>query len=201
MLSLRTAPRSLPADSFRWMRWDLPLRVVPMALLPLGLVWLTPLRSSDLGLGLPSLSAVLLGLLLAVPMGYVSWWFRLRFVGRVVVPSTSDNLLQSSYYILLNAPAEELFFRGLTLGGLRSFIGLPAAWLVATLAFGLYHIPARWGRNAVAGVTLAGALFGALYVLSGGLWVPVIVHAFATCGFLSFGPWAALRMELRRAGS
>lgn len=199
MLSLRGAPRSLPADSFQWMRWDLPLRVLPMALLPLGLLWLTRLRAFDLGLAPPGAPVLLLAVVLAVPMGYVSWWFRRRYVGRIVVPTTRDNLLQSAYYVLLNAPAEELFFRGLMLGGLRGLVGLPAAWLLTTAAFGLYHIPARWGRNAVLGVTLAGALFGLLFVLSGGLWMPVIVHAFATCGFLSFGPWAALRMELRRA--
>lgn len=132
-------------------------------------------------------------------LGWLSWGYRKRYVGRVVVPTTSDNILQSLYYVVLNAPAEELFFRGVLIGWLQSFLGTPTAWLLATLSFGLYHVPARWGRPAEVGVMIAGALFGLLFLLYDSLLLPIIVHAFATCGFLSTGPWVSRRWaESRR---
>jgi membrane protease YdiL (CAAX protease family) len=131
-------------------------------------------------------------------MGWLSWWYRRRYIRRVVVPTDADNLLQGLYYVVLNAPAEELFFRGVLLGWLQSVVGTPAAWAVSTLLFGLYHIPARWGRMAVMGTTVAGGLFGALFLLTGSLLLPTLVHACATCGFLSTGPWIAYRVQARR---
>ena len=198
---LLAAPRSHPRDSIRWMRWDLPCRVLPLLLLPLALLALTPLPARTLGLTAHGAEVqLLLALLLGPPMGLLSWWYRRRFIRWVVVPTGRDNLLQSSYYVVLNAPAEELFFRGLLLGWLQGYTGTALAWLFSTLVFGLYHVPARWGWRAVAGVTIGGGIFGGLFLLASGcLLLPTVVHAFATCGFLSAGPWAAHALELRRS--
>jgi Zn-dependent protease with chaperone function len=182
------------------MRWDLPLRILPMLAGPTLLVALTPLSSHSVGLAAPDLGRqVLLAAALGPPMGWLSWWYRRRYVRRVVVPTSADNLLQCLYYVGLNAPAEELLFRGLLLGWLSGAVGIPLAWGLSTLAFGLYHIPARWGWPAVAGVACAGGLFGLLFLLArGSLLLPTVVHAFATCGFLSAGPWVAYNRESRR---
>lgn len=201
--SLLSAPRSLPRDSLLWMRWDLPLRILPFLALPLLAVWLTPLSAATVGLTLQGApSQLLLVALFGPAMGWLSWWYRRRIVGRMVVPTGADNALQSAYYVLLNSPAEELFFRGLLIGWLQTVTGAPAAWLISTAVFGLYHIPARWGWRSVGGVTIAGAFFGLLFLLgpaSVSLVAPVLVHAFATCGFLSAGPWVARTYEARRA--
>ncbi len=185
------------------MRWDLPLRVVPMLTVPLLLVALTPLSGRTLGLSLNGAWwQLLLAALLGPLMGWLSWWYRRRYVRRVVVPTRADNLLQGVYYVVLNAPAEELLFRGLLLGWLQGATGTPIAWTLSTLVFGLYHIPARWGGAAVAGVTIAGGVFGILFLLgpgSGSLLLPTVVHAFATCGFLSAGAWLAYNHEVGRA--
>lgn len=199
---LLAAPRSRPTDTWRWLRWDLPLRVVPMLAVPLLLVWLSVLSPVDLGLSAPGLTSQLgIALILGPLMAWLSWWYRCRYVGRVVVPTNSDNLFQSAYYVALNSPAEELLFRGLLIGWLGRFVGEPTAWALSTLLFGLYHIPARWGGAAVIGVTLAGALFGGLFLLYDSLLLPVLVHACATCGFLSTGPWLARVLAARRVAS
>ncbi len=198
--SFASAPRSRPRDSLRWIRWDLPLRVAPMIALPLVVAALTGLTLSDLGLTSPP-AQVALGALLGPIMGWVAWTFRRRAVGRIVVPTGSDALLQSAYYVLLNTPAEEIVFRGVMIGWLGRLIPTLAAWVLSSLVFGLYHVPAGWGWRAVAGVTVSGFFFGALFLGAPGgpsLLLPMIVHAFATCGFLSAGPWIALRLERRR---
>lgn len=203
MSSLLAAPRSTPRDSYRWMRWDLPCRIVPMLLAPLLLIALTPISSRSMGLTLEDLPVQLgLGALLGPLMGWLSWWYRRRIVGRVVVPTRDDAWLQSVYYVLLNTPAEELFFRGLMIGSLQSVMGPWAAWTFSTLVFGLYHIPARWGWRAVAGTTVAGGVFGLLFLLGpgpGSLVLPSIVHSFSTCAFLSAGPTIAHAVEERRS--
>ena len=200
--SLLAAARSTPRDSWRWIRWDLPLRVLPLLFLPLLLVALTPLSARTIGfttaqLGMQIAFAALLG----PPFAWLAWWFRWRYVRFVVVPTDADNAVQCLYYVILNTPAEELFFRGLLLGWLQGRIGAPAAWLISTALFGLYHIPAGWGWRAVVGVTAGGGLFGALFLLgpdSGSSVLPMLVHACGTCAFLSLGPWAAFRLEVRR---
>lgn len=199
--SLLGAARSSPRDSLRWMRWDFPLRIVPLIAAPLLLAAQTPLPVRTLGLTLTDMpQQVLLSAALGPPIGWVAWWYRRRFVGRMVVPTTSDALFQSVYYVVLNSPAEEIFFRGMLLGWLKATMGPFPAWLLSTLVFGLYHVPAGWGWRAVGGVTVAGGLFGVLFLAGSGggsLTAPTLVHAFATCGFLSAGPWAARTLKAR----
>ena len=199
---LLAAPRSTPRDSLRWMRWDLPGRILPFLAVPLLLAAWTPLSLRGLGVTLEDAPwQVGLGLLLGGPVGWLSWRWRRRFGRGMVVPSDADALFQSVYYVLLNTPAEELLFRGALLGWLSQRTGSWAAWALSTLVFGLYHLPAGWGPRAVAGVTLAGGLFGALFLAGpgvGSLLLPLVVHAFATCGFLSAGPWCARALVARR---
>ncbi|HLJ81689.1 MAG TPA: CPBP family intramembrane glutamic endopeptidase, partial [Ktedonobacterales bacterium] len=106
---------------------------------------------------------------------------------------------QTSFYFGLNAPAEELFWRG-TVQALaeKGVARLPRmqmaapwlAWLFATATFGVYHRLGNWSWRSIAGVTVAGGFFGALYQLQRrprSLLAPVLVHGFATAGFLSWG--------------
>jgi len=185
------------------MRWDLPLRIVPLLGTPVLLAVYTPLSFRALGLTLEgSPRQVGLSLLLAPPIGLLAWWYRRGYVGRMVTPTRADAWFQSAYYVVLNTPAEELFFRGLLLGGLSRVVPTPAAWVVSTLVFGLYHIPSGWGWNAVGGVTAAGGFFGLLFLAGPGgasLLLPCLVHAVATCAFLSAGPALARAAEARRS--
>jgi hypothetical protein len=67
--------------------------------------------------------------------------------------------------------------------------------------FGAYHRLGRWSWRSIAGVTAAGAVFGLSYLLQPAprsIWLPSVIHAFATAGFLSWGD-VALHWWQRRS--
>jgi membrane protease YdiL (CAAX protease family) len=129
--------------------------------------------------------------LAAAYRGYVAPWYRL--------PTPADQVLQSTFYLAVNAPAEELFWRGmvqtLAISGLRRLPMPPRnatalGWAMTTVVFGAYHRLGNWSWRAVGGVTVAGGLFGAVYLATGkrrSLLLPTILHGFMTAGFLSWG--------------
>ncbi len=186
------------------MRLDLLLRLVPLTLIPLLFAWLTgtPLRSFGLVVTHP-----LRDLLVAIPFSVAAFAIAAAFAaylsrrsGRWFVPTKPDLWLQSAYYLVLNAPVEEWFFRGFLQGGLaRWWHARLLALLVATAVFGGYHLLDRWGWRPVAGATAAGLTLGLIYLLQPSppsLLAPVLVHAAITCGFLSLGPYLIYRWRL-----
>ena len=186
------------------MRLDLLLRLVPLTLIPLLFAWLTgtPLRSFGLVVTRP-----LRDLLVAIPFSVAAFAIAAAFAaylsrrsGRWFVPTKPDLWLQSAYYLVLNAPVEEWFFRGFLQGGLaRWWHARLLALLVATAVFGGYHLLDRWGWRPVAGATAAGLTLGLIYLLQPSppsLLAPVLVHAAITCGFLSFGPYLIYQWRL-----
>jgi len=183
------------------MRLDLLLRLVPLTLIPLLFSWLTgmPLRNFGLVITHP-----LRDLLVAIPLSLATFVVAAAFAaylsrrsGRQFVPTKPDLLVQSAYYLLLNAPIEELFFRGFLQGSLARWWNAPVlALLVVTVVFGGYHFLDRWGWRPVAGATAAGLTLGLIYLLQPSppsLLAPVLVHAAITCGFLSLGPYLMYR--------
>jgi len=196
--------RTTVASSWSWMRLDLLLRLVPLTAVPLLFSWLsgTPLRSLGLVVTHP-----LRDLLVAAPLSVAAFAIAAGFAsylsrrsGRWFVPTEPDLLLQSAYYLALNAPIEEWFFRGFLQGSLARWWNAPAlAVLVATVVFGAYHFLDRWGWRPVAGATLAGLTLGLIYLWQPSppsLLAPVLVHAAITCGFLSLGPYLIYRWRL-----
>src|SRR5258708_37542501 len=153
--------RTTVASSWSWMRLDLLLRLVPLTLVPLVFSWLsgTPLRNLGLVITDP-----LRDLLVAIPVGVAAFAIAAAFSaylsrrsGRWFVPTEPDLLLQSAYYLALNAPIEEWFFRGFLQGSLARWWNAPLlAVLAATAVFGAYHFLDRWGWRPVAGATAAG---------------------------------------------
>ena len=93
-----------------------------------------------------------------------------------------------TYYLAMVAvslavvgPVEELLFRGVVQGGVRRAFDAAPAVLVASLAFGLIHLPAvsgtmaeRWAYVGV--VVVLGAVLGALYEWTDNVVVPGLVH-------------------------
>jgi membrane protease YdiL (CAAX protease family) len=69
---------------------------------------------------------------------------------------------------------EELLFRGLIQGAITSAAGPAIGLLTASLLFGLAH--AITGTYAVLAAAV-GAYLGLLGLLTGGVWVPIVVHA------------------------
>ncbi len=83
---------------------------------------------------------------------------------------------------LLNAPGEELLFRGVIQGLLRERFGAVGAILLATSAFAPIHITALIGDLQAGLVTITilsipSIIFGAVYEWTDNLLVPTLVHA------------------------
>lgn len=197
--SLRTS-RNTPRDTWSWLWKDTVGRVVPFALVG---AWYLRRSQRQASLAAPSpqeiATEIALGVAVGVPMAAVAGTFRAWVAPGYRLPTAADQALQTAFYFAVNAPAEEMFWRGMVqsvaINGLRRATVTRAAapvlgWAAATGAFGAYHRLGKWSWRAIAGVTVAGGLFGALYQLrprSRRLLAPTIVHGFATAGFLSWG--------------
>jgi membrane protease YdiL (CAAX protease family) len=200
---MTTVMRTTVATSWSWMRLDLFLRLVPLTLVPLLFGWLTGTPLRDFGL---VVTHPLRDLLVAIPLGLAAFAIAAAFAaylsrrsGRWFVPTRADLVLQSAYYLILNAPIEEWFFRGFLQGSLARWWNAPVlALLLATAIFGGYHFLDRWGWRPVAGATAAGLALGLIYLWQPSppsLLAPALVHAAITCGFLSLGPYLIFRLR------
>ena len=70
---------------------------------------------------------------------------------------------------------EETLWRGFLIWYLGQFMPLWAAAAISVIGFGLAH--AYQGIANIGKTTLVGAAFAALFVLSGSLWLPMLLHA------------------------
>jgi membrane protease YdiL (CAAX protease family) len=193
-------------DSWNWIRWDVPARLLPLAAIPLGFAWWTHTPLGTLGVNVAHPGR---DLLLTIPAGLVGFgiaaWFGeylSRRARRWFVPDEKDLALQTLYYVVLNAPLEELFFRGFLQWALIQWWHSPLlGFLAGTAIFGAYHFLGKWTWRPVAGATFAGFWLGLLYLWQPSppsLLLPVLVHAAITCGFLSLGPYAIFQWRRAR---
>ena len=196
--------RTTVADSWRWMRLDLLVRLVPLTIVPLVFSWLTATPLAAMGL---TLAHSIRDLIVAVPLAIAGFVIAASFAEylarrsrRWFVPDGRDLAVQVLYYLTLNAPVEEWFFRGFLQGGLTRWWNVPAAAvLVTTVVFGAYHFLDRWGWRPVVGATAAGLALGLIYLWQPeplSLLAPTLVHAAITCGFLGLGPYLIFRWRL-----
>lgn len=193
----------LTADSVAWMWPDLLTRLLPFALAA-ALVWavwrpawlgLDPGRLGvQLAFGIPG------ALFFFVAAGLLQVAITPRRGSLKVPASRAGAGLETGYY-LLNAPIEEVFFRGLLQGGLTALAGPAAGIVTGTSAYVLYHRLGGWAWIDV----LATALIGlpaalAFWLLPGppSLIGVTLIHAGATCGFLGPGPWLLRRLGVVR---
>src|ERR1700730_12929985 len=187
-INVTTAPavlRTTVASSWSWMRLDLVVRLVPLTLAPFVFSWLTGTPLRDLGLVITHPSRDLLVAIPAAAAGFaIAAAFNVylsRRSGRWFVPTEPDLLVQSAYYLVLNAPIEEWFFRGFLQGRLAQWWGAPArAVLVTTVICGASPSLARWGWRQVRGATAAAVALGLIYLWQPSppsLLAPVLVHA------------------------
>jgi membrane protease YdiL (CAAX protease family) len=187
------------------MRFDFFVRLIPLTLAPLLFSRLTQTPLSDFGL---TLTHPLRDLLVAIPLGLAGFLVAAGFAAylarrsrRLFVPDARDLMVQCAYYIVVNAPIEEWFFRGFLQGGLTRWLGTPAlALLIAMAVFGGYHFLDGWGWRPVVGATVAGCALGLVYLWQPSppsLLAPVLVHAAITCGFLGLGPYVLFRWRNR----
>jgi membrane protease YdiL (CAAX protease family) len=113
------------------------------------------------------------------------------FVRRVLVPWFGGAPWWGLALVALAAGiGEELLFRGVIQGGLAGLIGPWGALVVASLLFGLVHAMTR-AYFIIA--TLAGFYLGLLYLWTGNLLIPVVVHFLYDWVALQYYMWRYAR--------
>lgn len=185
--------RSTVASTWRWMWRDTLMRVLPMGAFPFLISALLHYPLSDMGLTLHDVpQQVLIGLGIGVAMAAFAATYRMLFVGPWFRwPTINDHCIQGFFYLFINAPVEEFFFRGFMLEMITHYTGwLWLGWLVSTAIYTLYHRLGKWNWRSVVGVGIAGVVFSLVYLLQPSprsLLAVTIVHGFTTSGFLSWG--------------
>lgn len=134
--------------------------------------------------GRVTVRAVVLGFFATTPLlPAMLWLARSQFtpfrrlmgeVEEVLIPFLSRLTVADFFIIALLAGfGEEGLFRGIIQGGLSAVIPPPVALLIAALIFGILHcITLTYAVIAA----LIGLYLGGLYMLTGNLVVPIIVH-------------------------
>ncbi len=196
--------RSTVADTWRWLWPDVLMRILPMGLIPFLYIAILHLPLAFLGLTLHDVpQQVIIGLVIGIGMAAFAATYRMFIVGPWFRwPTPSDQVLQTFFYLCINGPVEELFFRGFMLAAVTQWTGwLGWGWLVSTAAYILYHRLGKWSWRSVGGVGLAGLVFSLLYLAQPSprsLLAVVIVHGFTTAGFLSSGDEVMYRLWRRQ---
>ena len=185
--------RSTVSDSWRWLWPDVLMRLLPLGLLPFAYIAIFHLPLAFLGLTWGNApQQLIIGLVLGTAMAAFAAFYRMFVVGPWFRwPTLSDHLLQGFYYLIMNGPVEELFFRGFLLTVVTQWTGwIGWGWLVSTASYTLYHRLGKWNWRSIGGVGLAALVFSTLYVAQPephSLLAVTIVHGFTTSGFLSWG--------------
>jgi membrane protease YdiL (CAAX protease family) len=199
--------RSTVVDSWRWIWPDTLMRIIPMGVAPFIYIAIFHLPLSFLGLTLHNApQQIAIGLLIGIPMAAFAVLWRMFIVGSWFHwPTVPDHILQGSFYFLINAPVEELFFRGFMLAAVTQWTGwLGWGWLASTAVYTLYHRLGKWSWRSVGGVGVAGVVFSLVYLLQPypySLLAVVIIHGFTTAGFLSWCDEVMYRIWKRRQKS
>jgi membrane protease YdiL (CAAX protease family) len=94
---------------------------------------------------------------------------------RAILPATIAEYRTFQVLALTAGICEEVLYRGFLIWYLGAFLGQWPAVLIGAAGFGLAHF--YQGRTGILKTGIAGAITGALYVVSGSLLWPMILHA------------------------
>lgn len=180
------------------------MRILPLGAIPFIYIFIFHLPPAYLGLTLHNWQQQLaIGLLIGAAMTIFAALYRMLIVGPWFRrPTLSDHALQGFFYLFVNGPVEELFFRGFVLAAVAQWTGwIGWGWLVSTATYTLYHRLGKWNWRSVGGVGLAGIVFTTVYLLQPtprSLLAVVIIHGLTTWGFLSLGDEIMYQVWKRR---
>lgn len=93
----------------------------------------------------------------------------------LIVPQNGNELTRFYLLSITAGIVEEILWRGFLLWYLTQFMPLWAAAIVSSVGFGLAH--AYQGVAHVPKIALVGGAFAGLYILSGSIWLPMLLHA------------------------
>ena len=98
------------------------------------------------------------------------------FADLLLMMPRNGNELTRFYALSLTAGiVEEVLWRGFLFWYLGHFMPLWAAAMISAIGFGVAH--AYQGMRQVPSVVLVGAVFSGLYLLTGSLWLSIVLHA------------------------
>ena len=92
-----------------------------------------------------------------------------------LVPQNGSELARFYAVSLTAGVVEEALWRGFLIWYLAQYFPLWSAVLVSTIGFGLAH--AYQGAGNLLRITLVGGALAGLYLLTGSVWLPMILHA------------------------
>jgi len=155
-------------------------------------IWFFTERSWDaLGFGLELNAGFLAGLLICIAVVVLLWQQLLGLrkassdklekyrghLGRLefLFPRNGNELARFYVLSLTAGIVEETIWRGFVFWYMAHVMPLWAAAIVSAVGFGLAH--AYQGASNVPKIILVGAVFAALYYITGSLWLPMILHA------------------------
>ncbi len=92
-----------------------------------------------------------------------------------IIPRNRSELAGFNMLSLTAGIVEETLWRGFLFWYLGQFVPIWAVAVISAIGFGLAH--AYQGLANIPRVTLVGGLFSGLYLLTGSLWLPIILHA------------------------
>lgn len=158
---------------------------------------------------------LVLGTTVGIPMLGLAAAFKRWAIPQYRPHTPADHAVQTFFFMAVNAPAEELFWRGmlqtLTIQQVERLAGpgaraSAAGWALTTLGFGAFHtIGGNWPWRAVIGATAGGGVFGLVYLLQPrprSILPSILVHGLAGTGFFNGGDailqWYAQRSRRHR---
>lgn len=93
----------------------------------------------------------------------------------IIIPRNGNELGRFFGLSLTAGIVEETLWRGFMIWYFSQFLPVWAAALISVIGFGLAH--AYQGIGNLPKITLVGAAFAGLFLLTGSLWLPMVLHA------------------------
>ncbi len=91
------------------------------------------------------------------------------------LPRTERELTHFYGISITAGVVEEIAYRGFLLWYLSQYVSIPIAIVLSSIPFGLAH--SYQGATGALKTGLIGLLFAVVYVISGSIWVPIVIHA------------------------
>lgn len=93
----------------------------------------------------------------------------------LLVPRNGSELARFNILSVTAGIVEETLWRGFLIWYLSQFMPVWAAAILSAVGFGIAH--GYQGLAKVPRITVVGSIFAGLYLLTGSLWLPIILHA------------------------
>ncbi len=93
----------------------------------------------------------------------------------IIIPRNGNELARFYGMSLTAGIVEETLWRGFIIWYFSHVMPLWAAAMISVIGFGIAH--AYQGIGNLPKITLVGAIFAGLYLLTGSLWLPIVLHA------------------------